>query len=115
MKRGRGDAIYIQDMLTAIGRILDYTANLNYDQFFFDNKTIDAVVRNMEVLGEASSKMSKELKSKYTDFPWDQMYFMRNKMIHEYFGIDLEIIWDIIKNHLPNNKEQLKNIFEKER
>jgi uncharacterized protein with HEPN domain len=80
-----------------------------------DNKTIDAVIRNLEVIGEASKKVSVQLKEDNPHFPWEQMYYLRNKMIHDYFGIDLEIIWDIVHNHLPENRNQLVEIIKKEK
>jgi uncharacterized protein with HEPN domain len=114
MKKERDTLLYLHDMLTGINRIIEYTTSMTYDAFFFDNKTIDAVLRNLEVIGEASNKVATEVKEKHPDFPWDQMYFMRNKMIHEYFGIDLEIIWDIIQHHLPQNRIELIEIINQE-
>ncbi len=114
MKKERDTLLYLHDMLIGINRVIEYTSGLTYDAFFFDNKTIDAVLRNLEVIGEASNKVANEIKEKHPDFPWDQMYFMRNKMIHEYFGIDLEIIWDIIKNHLRANQAELEAIIKNE-
>jgi len=73
------------------------------------------VIRNLEIIGEASNKIPIKIKTKYSLVPWDEMYRMRNKAIHEYFGIDYEIIWDIVVNNLPENLKQIKNILEIER
>lgn len=74
MKQNRDTSLYLNDMLQSIDRILEYTSGMQYDIFFFDNKTIDAVLRNLEVLGEASNKVSIDIKEKHPNFPWDQMY-----------------------------------------
>jgi uncharacterized protein with HEPN domain len=65
---------------------------------------VDAVIRNFEVIGEASKNMPKEIKVKYPMVPWEEMYLMRNKISHEYFGIDYEILWDVASNYLQENK-----------
>ena len=93
---------------------------LNIDGFTFidfkrDHKTADAVIRNFEIIGEASKKLPKEIKEKYTDIPWSEMYLLRNNVSHEYFGIDYEIIWDVASNYLPVNKLQIDKILEKEK
>jgi uncharacterized protein with HEPN domain len=82
--------------------------------FRTDERTVDAVIRNLEIIGEASNKIPKRIKGKYPNVPWDEMYRMRNKAIHEYFGVDHEIIWDIIVNYLPENLNQIKEILETE-
>jgi uncharacterized protein with HEPN domain len=73
---------------------------------------VDAVIRNLEIIGEASNKIPKNIRDKYTSVPWDEMYRMRNKAIHEYFGVDYEIIWDIVSNYLPENLIHVKEILE---
>ena len=80
-----------------------------------DYKTVDAVIRNFEVIGEASKNLPGELKEKYDEVPWQEMYLLRNRVTHEYFGVDYEIIWDIAKNYLPENKSQIENIINKEK
>jgi len=72
---------------------------------------VDAVVRNLEIIGEASNKIPEDIKNKYPQIPWDKMYGLRNRISHEYFGLDYEIIWEIISKQLPDNKEQLKQIL----
>lgn len=76
---------------------------------------MDAVIRNLEIIGEASNKIPDSIKEKYTSVPWDEMYRMRNKVIHEYFGIDHDIVWDIVVNYLPKNLRQVKSILEAEK
>lgn len=103
--------MYLDDILIAMERIAEYIDNYNFTDFKRDYKTVDAVIRNFEILGEASRKLPQELKDKYPEVPWTEMYLLRNKVSHEYFGIDYEIIWDVAKNYLPMNKAQLENIL----
>jgi uncharacterized protein len=105
------DKLYIKDILEAIIKIEQYTNGVKLEVFVRDNKTIDAVVRNISVIGEAVNYISVEIKSKYTQIPWREIADMRNKTIHEYFGIDLDILWKTVKEDLPTFKEQLIEIL----
>ena len=107
--------MYLEDILTAINRISEYIEGYSFIDFKRDYKTVDAVIRNFEVIGEASKNLPKRIKEKYSDIPWAEMYLLRNKVSHEYFGVDYEIIWDIATNYLPNNKSQIENILTKEK
>ena len=103
--------MFLEDILLSINRIAEYIGNYAFDEFRKDYKTVDAVIRNFEIIGEASKNVPLEVKEKYPNVPWAEMYLMRNKVTHEYFGIDYEIIWDIAKNHLPENKVQIQRIL----
>lgn len=83
-----------------------------FSDFKRDYKTVDAVIRNFEIIGEAAKNVPHSVKKKFMDVPWDEMYLLRNKISHEYFGVDYEIIWDIIVNYLPENKKQIQKILE---
>ena len=107
MKSKRTYKMYFDDILTAIDRIFEYTKGYDFTGFKRDYKTVDAVIRNFEIIGEAARNIPDEIKEQYPDVPWYEMYSLRNRISHAYFGIDYEIIWDIIKNHLPENKEQI--------
>lgn len=87
----------------------------DFQKFKTDFKTVDAVVRNFEIIGEASKNLPENLKIKYPDLPWEQMYRLRNRISHEYFGIDYEILWDIATQNLPDNYILICQIIEKER
>ena len=106
---------FIEDVLLSITRIEEYILHLDYVSFKRDYKTVDAVIRNFEIIGEASKNVPLWVKTKYNKVPWEEMYYLRNKISHEYFGIDYEIIWDIIINHLPENKKELENIIQAEK
>lgn len=97
-----------------MSRIAEYIEGYSFDQFKKDYKTVDAVIRNFEIIGEAANKVPQHIKDKYLDVPWSEMYLLRNKVSHEYFGIDYEIIWDVITNHLPSNKYQIQHIIDSE-
>jgi len=104
--------MYLQDLLVAMTRIAEYLEGYTFDQFKKDYKTVDAVIRNFEIIGEASKKLPVHIKENNPDIPWDEMYLLRNKVSHEYFGIDYEIIWDVCINHLPENRMQIQSIID---
>lgn len=87
----RSTALYLNDILDSIQKIDDYTKGISYGEFSKDDKTIDAVVRNLEIIGEATRQMPESFKDKHPDLPWGKIISMRNKVIHEYSGVDVEI------------------------
>ena len=103
----RGVALYIADILEAIKKIELYTAGMSSDAFQRDSKTIDAVVRNVEVIGEAVNHLPADLKSRHPNIPWRLIAGARNKAIHEYFGIDVSILWQTIQEDIPMLKKQI--------
>jgi uncharacterized protein with HEPN domain len=107
--------MYLDDIVLSMERVREYIAGLDFIAFKQDYKTVDAVIRNFEIIGEASKSLPDEFKKKYSQIPWEEMYRLRNRISHEYFGIDYEIIWDIISVHLPENHKDLKIILEIER
>lgn len=107
--------MYLDDIQTAMGRIAEYIDGYDFDRFKKDYRTVDAVIRNFEVIGEASRNLDEIIKNKYPEVPWKEMYYLRNRVTHEYFGIDYEIIWDLACNNLPDNKIQIDQIIDKER
>lgn len=109
--KNRPFKMFLEDILVGMNRIAEYTTGLDFILFKQDYKTVDAVIRNFEVIGEASKNIPSQIKEKYPDVPWKEMYLLRNKVSHEYFGIDYEIIWDIAINYLPANKKQIEHIF----
>ena len=100
--------LYLEDILESTKKIEGYIANLTYNDFVKDNKTIDAVVRNLETIGEAAKQIDEETKKKYDDIPWREIVDFRNRIIHGYFVIDYEIIWQIISSDLPDLKQKVE-------
>jgi uncharacterized protein with HEPN domain len=84
---------------------------MSYNKFAKDTKTIDAVIRNLEVIGEAARQVPDIIKQKYSDIPWKELIGLRNRVVHEYFGVDFEIVWEIITNDLPDLKEKIGNVL----
>jgi len=102
--------MYFDDILTAIDRIVEYTQGYDFAGFKRDYRTVDAVIRNFEVIGEAVKNIPPGIKEQNPNVPWNEMYALRNRVSHAYFGIDYEIIWDIIINYLPDNRAQIEKI-----
>lgn len=97
----------IDDILEAINKVERYTHDLDFVAWQEDEKTVDAVIRNLEIIGEASSHLPDEIQALYADVPWNMMKGIRNIVAHEYFGVDLEIVWKTVREDLPALKERL--------
>lgn len=102
--------LYIKDIIDSLEKIERYVENLTFDQFSTDIKTIDAVIRNLTVIGEAVKNIPHDIKIKCRDIPWEEIIGMRNKIIHEYFGVDESILWKTLKEDLPIFKDQIFKI-----
>jgi len=102
---------YLNDILEVIEDIKNFTEGISYEELENDKKTLYAVIRCLEVLGEAVKKIPNVIKEKYPEIPWQEIAGMRDKLIHEYFGIDIEIVWDTIKADLPLLKEIVTKII----
>ncbi len=107
----RNEKLLLKDILESIDKIFDYTKNISKEDFLSDEKTKDAVVRNFEVIGEAASKLSEELKAKHSDIDWRGVIGLRNVLIHDYFGVDYNIVWTIKEKFLPELKAKLRDIL----
>ena len=106
----RDDNILLADIMVAIEKIERYTTGYNKDRFLADERTIDAVVRNLEIVGEAVRHLSDTFKQDHEKIPWHQMAGLRNRIVHDYFGVDLDIIWHVLANDLPAVKLQLLSL-----
>ncbi|MGC9060976.1 MAG: DUF86 domain-containing protein [Thermoplasmata archaeon] len=103
----------MEDIIESIELIESYVENMDFGDFKKDRKTVDAVVRNFEIIGEAARNIPDNIKAKYTDIDWKGMIGLRNRIAHGYFGISITIIWEILKRELPPLKEKMKQILEK--
>ncbi|WP_048094601.1 HepT-like ribonuclease domain-containing protein [Geoglobus ahangari] len=102
--------LYIDDILEAIQRIEEYTAGMDFEDFAENRLVVDAVVRNLEIIGESCRALPREIREKYPDIEWRKIVGLRNILIHQYFGVDLELVWDIVKNKLPELEIKIKEI-----
>ena len=103
----RSAELLIEDILDAARKIQRYTDGVTFERFVTDEKTVDAVVRNFEVIGEASNRLPDDFKQKRADVDWARIKGFRNRIVHDYFGIDQGIVWNIIQNYIPRLIEAL--------
>jgi uncharacterized protein with HEPN domain len=105
------DKIYIQHILEAISDIEKFTENVPKGEFYKNKEKQYAVLRALEIIGEATKNLSRDLRKKYPEVPWRDISGMRDKLIHHYFGVKLELVWETINNRIPKLKEQLLKIL----
>jgi len=103
--------LYIKDILNSILKTEEFIGDMSYRDFIEDDKTSSAVVRKLEIIGEASKNIPKEIRMKYKEVPWSDMAKMRDKITHFYFGVDYEIVWKVIKERLPTLKQQIQKLL----
>jgi uncharacterized protein with HEPN domain/predicted nucleotidyltransferase len=108
MKRDYRD--YLQDVLAAIDDADEFTRGISFEVFTKDRKTVNAVLRSLEVLGEAATRIPDDVRAKAPGVPWKYMAGMRDKLIHEYFGVDLSIVWTVIKDELPPIRPEIERL-----
>ena len=102
--------LLIEDVIDSSNKILDYTNGLSFEEFINDSKTIDAVIRNFEIIGEATNRLPDDFKEQYQDIDWHKIRGFRNRIGHDYMGIDYSIVWEIRNNFLPTLVSKLKQI-----
>lgn len=101
---------YIQDIINSIEEIESFIEGMPFNEFKKDRKTINAVIRDLEIIGEAAKNIPKSIRNNYSQVSWKGMTGMRDKLIHEYSGINLDIVWKTIKEDIPKEKPLLKKI-----
>ena len=109
-KREFGD--YIQDILDSIDAIEEFIKEMKFEDFVRDRKTIFAVTRAIEIIGEATKHIPKTVVNKYPEIPWKDMAGMRDKVVHEYFGVDLKVVWKTVNEHIPGLKPLIQKVLE---
>ncbi len=103
---------YIQDIHDVLDDIYEFIGTMSQEEFLKDKKTVNAVLRSIEVMGEAAKRIPQAFRDKYPDIPWKKMAGIRDKLIHEYSGVDLEIIWSLIKEELPVVKPGVRKVMD---
>ncbi len=103
---------YLADILEAINDIDAFTSGMTYEEFSQDKKTINAVIRSLEIVGEATKKIPPEIRNLHPDLPWKEIAGMRDKLIHEYFGVDLQIVWMTIQQDLNELHKTIQNLVD---
>jgi uncharacterized protein with HEPN domain len=111
MKEKRTYKDYLVDIIESIGKIEKFTQDLSFENFKSDEKTILAIIRALEVIGEAAKKIPAEVKKKYSQIPWKKMAGMRDKLIHEYFGVNIKVVWRTIKEDIPELKPKIEKLL----
>ena len=108
----KDDTTYLHHILDSIQRIEDYIRGVSVEQFLKSGVLQDAVVRRLGIIGEASGNFSDEFRKQHSGVPWSQIIGLRNRVNHAYFDVDLDIVWDIARNDLPDLKRQMEKILE---
>lgn len=107
----RGIKLYLVDIMESSQRIAEYTKDLTFENFAADQKTVDAVIKNFEIIGEAANNIPDEIIDQYSHINWLNMISMRNILVHEYWGTDLEIIWQTIQENIPQIRSWINELI----
>ena len=107
----RGNIEFLSDIKEAIKRIEGYIGKMNYEEFLQDKKTHDAVIRNLEIIGEAVKNVSSDLRSEHKEVDWKRFAGIRDKIIHFYFGVNWDIVWSVVRDELPEFKRNIEIII----
>lgn len=112
MKEERKSTDYLRDILEYSGKISDFIIGASYEKFSADEKTIWAVIRGLEIIGEAARNVSPELRKKYSSIPWRDITGMRDRLIHDYGSVNLRIVWNAASKELPSLEPQIRQILD---
>lgn len=106
----RDQSLLIEDIIESASKVLSYTEHITFEQFIIDTKTVDAVIRNFEIIGEAANRLSESYKELHPNIDWFRIRGFRNRIVHDYFGIDYSIVLEIKKNFLSKLILSLKSL-----
>lgn len=107
----KSNFIYLNHVLTCIYYIEEYSKDKDYDGLVKNHMLQDSLIRQIEIIGEATSRITKDFKDKYNEIPWLDMKDMRNKLIHDYFGVNIKYVWNVINQDIPFLKKQITKIL----
>jgi len=108
----RDSKVYLEDILTATGRITAYLQGSSRESLNTDTKTVDAVVRNLEIIGEAVKQLPHDIRARAADVEWHKIAGLRDILIHAYFGVDLDIVWDVVRNKVPALEARVRTLLD---
>jgi uncharacterized protein with HEPN domain len=103
--------LYLKDILAALESVETFVERMGFEEFRADDKTASAVVRKFEIIGEATKNIPEDIRRRYPKIPWKEMAGMRDRLIHFYFGVDYQLVWNTIKERLPRVKQQIQKIL----
>jgi len=103
--------VYLRDILQAFRNAQQFVGRMSYEEFLSDRKTISAVLRELEIVGEATKQLPASVRRKYPQIPWSDMVGMRDKLIHFYFGVDMEIVWETVKGRIPELEPLIEDVL----
>ncbi len=103
--------LYLEDILSAMNSIADFITGMNFEKFFSDDKTSSAVIRKLEIIGEAAKGIPDNIRAQYPQIPWKEMAGMRDRLIHFYFGTDFDLVWKTVTDRIPAVKPLVENML----
>ena len=107
----RNPELLVEDILESCHKIMDYTKDYSFEEFVEDHKTIDAVIRNFEIIGEAANRLPEDFKDLHQNIDWFRIRGFRNRLVHDYFGIDNSIVWQVKETYLPQLIKNLEKLI----